>query len=204
MTKEYWEEIYKNEKLADYHGELDLFLSALKTGKVLDLGCGNGGAANFLTEQGIEVLACDASLEALKNVQTLNPEIEVCQLDLQESLPFADESFQSILANLSLHYFSEKQTKQILAEIHRVLRPQGLLIAAVNSTKDVNSGAGQGKEIEPHFYLKNGNFKRFFDENELKKYFFTENWLVKSSEEKQELRFGKEKIFWQVVLEKVN
>lgn len=36
---------------------------------ILDLGCGIGANTRYLIEQGFQVLSCDYSLEALKNVK---------------------------------------------------------------------------------------------------------------------------------------
>ena len=42
----------------------------------------------------------------------------------------------------------------------------------VNSVKDVNHGAGEGKEIESHLYeTADGRLKRFFDEKDIQKFF---------------------------------
>ncbi|OOM76109.1 hypothetical protein CLPUN_28330 [Clostridium puniceum] len=66
-----------------------------------------------------------------------------------------------ILADLSLHYFDNRTTKNIVKEIRRVLKPEGCLIGRVNSINDFNFGAGCGREIEKNFYLTEGVYKSF-------------------------------------------
>ena len=42
----------------------------------------------------------------------------------------------------------------------------------VNSINDVNHGAGQGVEIEPHLYeTETGTIKRYFDESDIRRFF---------------------------------
>ena len=51
---------------------------------------------------------------------------------------FEDESIEVIIADLSLHYFNDETTKNIVKEIKRVLKCNGYLIARVNSVNDSN------------------------------------------------------------------
>ncbi len=202
MTKNYWEAIYHSEKTAEYDGWLDEFLPQFSEGKILDLGCGNGGVSDFLEGQGLDVLACDFSDEALKNCSLLNPHIKTQKVDLRIPLPFADQSVSTVITQLSLHYFSSALTEKILQEIWRILSVDGLLIVCVNSTKDIHFGAGQGEKIERNFYSKNGNTKRFFDEEMVQQFFLTENWKKISVKEQTKSRFNNKKTFWEIVLRK--
>jgi SAM-dependent methyltransferase len=68
-------------------------------------------------------------------------------MDISKTLPFKDESIGLIIADLSLHYFDNETTKNIVNEIRRVLKHNGCLIGRVNSINDFNFGAGSGKEI---------------------------------------------------------
>ena len=66
---------------------------------------------------------------------------------MTKGLPFADNFTDLMICDLNLHYFTEKTTFEILQEIKRVLKPGGILLFRVNSTKDVNHGAGEGKKL---------------------------------------------------------
>lgn len=200
--KNFWENIYSREKNAEYDGWLDSFLPDLSKGKVVDLGCGNGAVSDFLVRQNVDVLACDFSEEALKNCTLLNPKIKTQKVDLQEALAFTDKSVSSVIAELSLHYFSSALTEQILREIWRILDDEGLLFVRVNSMKDAHSGTGQGEEIERNFYSKNENTKRFFDKEMIQHFFLTENWEKISVNEQTKIRYENEKTFWEIVLRK--
>ncbi len=164
--KHYWDEIHKV-----YSGQLvyddwlrfyKSILDSCKT-KVLDLGSGGGHDASFLIMQGLKVVAVDYSKVSLEIIKKEVPKAEVLMVDISEPLPFQDESFDLVVADLSLHYFDDETIKGIMYEIKRILTFGGHLIARVNSTKDTNHGAGKGEKIEDNFYFVDGCFKRVFN-----------------------------------------
>jgi SAM-dependent methyltransferase len=130
---------------------------------VLDLGCRLGNNTQYLIERGFDVIATDFSTVALCAINKNIPKAKTMLVDLEKPLPFSDGSFKVIVADLCLHYFTEEKTKEILREIKRILKPQGILLARVNSVKDINHGAGQGTRIEENYYFVEGYNKRFFD-----------------------------------------
>jgi hypothetical protein len=58
-----------------------------------------------------------------------------------------------------------------MKELKRILTKNGNLIARVNSTEDVNHGAGQGEKLEENFYFVEGYNKRFFSVADAEKFF---------------------------------
>jgi SAM-dependent methyltransferase len=133
---------------------------------ILDLGCGRGRDCQFLAEHKLPVVACDFSSVALRGCKQHFPAIQVVQLDLSRPLPFAQDTARVVIADLSLHYFWWATTVQIVTDLSRVLQPGGTLLCRVNSTHAVNY-AGQGVEVEQHYYDIDGHYKRFFTEHEL-------------------------------------
>ena len=95
---------------------------------------------------------------------------------MKEKLPFGDEMFEFVLANKSIHYFSEKETKQLISELYRIIKQNGTFAFVVNSINDSNFGAGQGIMLETNYYEVRGTTKRFFDENTLKRFFDEDKW----------------------------
>ncbi len=173
--KDYWENThqkYSQGKIV-YDNWLDSYKSVLDECKttVLDLGCGTGNDTLYLTEKGFKVIACDYSEVALAKIKNVFTDVETKLVDISERLPFGDNSFDLIIADLSLHYFDEQTTKSIMKEIKRLLSPNGHLIARVNSTADINHGAGQGKKLEENFYFVEGYNKRFFDIKDAERFF---------------------------------
>ena len=151
---------------------------------VLDLGCGSGNDTLYLINRNKKVISCDQSANAIDNIKRNFPEVyDTGCFNMLDGMPFADHSFELIIADLCLHYFREKDTFELLGEIRRVLTDGGHLIFRVNSINDVNHGAGQGKEIEHHLYeTADQRLKRFFDEKDIR-YFFRDFELEYVNEE---------------------
>lgn len=113
---------------------------------ILDLGCGTGNDSLYLTSHNKKVIACDYSSVALEDVKKFIPNASTLQIDFAKGLPFNDNSFDIIVADLSLHYFDSNTTIKIMKEVKRVLTAHGILLARVNSINDINYGAGLGEK----------------------------------------------------------
>lgn len=203
--KNYWNDIYKN--LKDVKPTYDLWLDKYryildeyKDTTIVDLGCGSGGDTLYLIERNYKVLSCDYSKEALSIVNKFIPSAKTMYLDLTNKLPFKDDSISIIIADLSIHYFNDATTKNIISEIKRVLKPSGYLIGRVNSIKDINYGALTGKKIENNFYLTRDGYKRFFNEEDIEYYF--KDFNIKNYSEENMNRYGNEKITLEFLVQK--
>ena len=168
--------------------------------KVLDLGCGVGYDSYYLKQRGLDVIACDFSEVALSRLKENVENVETLFLDISETLPFEDESFDLVIADLSLHYFDTITTERIMSEIERILAPKGFLLARVNSIHDVNHGAGEGEKIEDNFYFVKGYNKRFFTVEDAEKFFSIVGKATVREEDM--LRFNKPKKVVEVQVEK--
>jgi ubiquinone/menaquinone biosynthesis C-methylase UbiE len=178
-------------------------LDASQGSPVLDLGCGDGRAARFLTERGFSVVATDFSEKALEITRRKAPAAKTQNVDLTRGLPFPDASFGVIVASLSLHYFPWRQTTEILADVRRCLRPGGHLLARFNSTRDPRYRAAEKLPIENNFYLVDGMPKRLFDKQALDA-LFEKGWKILAAEERITNRYGDKKLAWEVAAAKVN
>jgi SAM-dependent methyltransferase len=108
---------------------------AAKPRRVLDVGAGRGELAERIKNEGIEVVALDQSERMVE--LTRERGVEAVVGDVQ-SLPFDEATFDVVVANFMLYHVPD--VHRALAEIARVLRPGGRLVAATN-------GVGQLAEL---------------------------------------------------------
>ena len=206
LQKEYWNKIYESisVKKPKYDLWLDKYENILNNSKdtpIIDLGCGFGNDTLYLKERNYEVVSCDFSEQALNRLNNIIDNLDTRCFDLKDGLPFEDNCAKVVIADLSLHYFTWKETKKILNEISRVLMFNGVLLCRVNSVKDTNYGVGQGIRIEENFYNIDGNLKRFFNETQLRELF--ENWSIEYMKEAQISRYKMSKIAWEISIKKI-
>lgn len=98
--------------------------------RILDAGCGSGPLSAALRDRGAVVTGIDASAGMLALARRrLGDDAALHVLDLSDPLPFADGAFDDVIASLVLHYLED--WGPTLAEMRRVLRPGGRLIASV-------------------------------------------------------------------------
>ncbi|MFA5253067.1 MAG: class I SAM-dependent methyltransferase [Methanoregula sp.] len=145
-------------------------MPALSRGeRVLELGCGNGKTFAALLERGCTVTGIDISLSAtvLCRSQVFTRTVgEVAVADACH-LPFAAGAFDAVVAFHVIGHLREKDRKNAVEEIARVLRPGGTLFFSAFSQKDFR--AGQGTESEPWtFARKNGIATHYFTEDEVR------------------------------------
>lgn len=196
--KDYWENIYKENKTINlYDGFLDKYLKYFKKENflILDLGSGNGTNSLFLLDKGYDVISLDFSSFALNELKEKNQNAKIIEHDLLKDLPFEKESVDLVIADLSLHYFSKEDTLKIINNIDNILKKDGILIARVNSVKELKSEK-INKKIEDNFYFINGYNKRFFSSRDIN--FFFNIFSSLTFEEKQIIKYKKEKYILEI------
>ncbi|MFG3259953.1 class I SAM-dependent methyltransferase [Streptomyces sp. NPDC048172] len=117
---------------AYYERPAMLALAGDVTGRrVLDAGCGSGMLSAALRDRGAVVTGIDASAGMLAQARRLlGEDADLHVADLRDPLPFDDGTFDDAAASLVLHYLED--WGPTLAELRRVLRPGGRLIASVS------------------------------------------------------------------------
>ncbi|WP_327302508.1 class I SAM-dependent methyltransferase [Streptomyces sp. NBC_01298] len=117
---------------AFYERPAMLALAADVSGRrILDAGCGSGPLTAALRDRGAVVTGLDSSAGMLALAgRRLGDDADLHLVDLRERLPFADGAFDDVVASLVLHYLED--WGPTLAELRRVLRPGGRLIASVD------------------------------------------------------------------------
>jgi SAM-dependent methyltransferase len=99
--------------------------------RILDAGCGAGPLFAALRDRGAIVSGFDASAGMLEQARRrLGDGADLRLAELGGPLPFPDGEFDDVVAALVLHYLQDWGAA--LAELRRVLKPGGRLIAAVD------------------------------------------------------------------------
>ena len=168
---------------------------------VLEIGCGHGDDTAALAQAGLSVRAFDLSQASLAVARLRVPSAAFERRDIRDPLPMPEGSVGLVVASLSLHYFPWTDTQAIVARIHAALRPGGLLLCRLNSTEDRNFGATGHPEIEPHYYLVDGEPKRFFDRPAVVA-LFAEGWKQLSLEHFVTRKYVRSKALWEAVMER--
>lgn len=105
--------------------------SDLSNMRLLDAGCSTGWYSAQFLQRGAVVTSVDISSEMIKHTKSLlGDRANVLHLDLEQALPFADESFDWIVSSLTLHYL--KDWRRVFEEFHRVLRPGGSFLMSIH------------------------------------------------------------------------
>lgn len=204
----YWDEIYweKHLKEDDINSIEDNWVEEYlkylpSNGNLLDLGCGIGQYSNYFYSLGYKVSACDISYKAIDELKKNNSKIDTKIQDMNELLDYEDCMFDIVFANLSIHFLNDEKTKQLLSEIKRILKPNGIFIGSVNSTKAYEFIKDHVIELESNYYDSNGRNVRLFDKNSIDNYFknFENIMLV----EKDTDRFGHKKNKWEFIYKSI-
>lgn len=128
-----------------FDAETSYLLRYLRPGwKVLSVGCGPAHIESRLAEAGIDVVGLDVSRQAI----SCAPDSLRTVTGSAEELPFADASFDAVIAVASLQFMDDYRC--VLQQIARVLPPQGFLIAMLLNPA---SSFFQAKMAEPHSYV---------------------------------------------------
>jgi SAM-dependent methyltransferase len=112
------------------HSVLALFAELCGTGgAVLDAGCGPGRVTAHLASLGLSASGLDLSPVMTDIAATAFPELSF-RVGSLTSLDLPDESLDGLLAWYSLINLPAVARRDVLAELHRVLRPGGHLLVA--------------------------------------------------------------------------
>ncbi|HEY1571856.1 MAG TPA: class I SAM-dependent methyltransferase [Pseudonocardiaceae bacterium] len=99
---------------------------------VLDLGAGTGKLTEVLAGMGLAVTAVEPDPAMLAQLRARLPGVPAFQ-GPAEDIPLPDDSVNAVLVGQALHWFD---LDRAVPEIHRVLRPGGVLVTAWNGYDD--------------------------------------------------------------------
>jgi ubiquinone/menaquinone biosynthesis C-methylase UbiE len=179
-----WHVLHSNYQMQEWIEKPSLFAETAihyfpKTGKVLELGAGNGQDSFYFAKEGYDVTTSDIEtsfleMNLLKQPESIQEKIVLEQLDLNNPLPFENESFDVIYAHLSLHYFDLETTKRIISEIERVLKPKGVFAFLTISIQDPEYNTGT--QLEEDYFQVGVVSKRYFSQDSVRR--LTEDFQI--------------------------
>jgi demethylmenaquinone methyltransferase/2-methoxy-6-polyprenyl-1,4-benzoquinol methylase len=111
---------------------------------VLDVGCGPGRLATVLAERiapNGSVCGIDPSPQMIKRATARARKHRVTvdfRVGYAQQLPFADATFDAVSCTLALHHVADDDQQTAVAEMYRVLKPDGRLLIA-----EFGKGAGR-------------------------------------------------------------
>jgi SAM-dependent methyltransferase len=144
-ARPWWEDLFNDDFIrtmakvtdAQIATEVDFIEESLGLAKeafVLDMACGTGRHAIEMTRRGYQVVGFDLSLamlaRAADEAQEREQKLNFVQGDMRE-MTFG-ETFDGVYAwNTSFGFFEEEKNSAVIANVHRALKPGGLLLLDV-------------------------------------------------------------------------
>ena len=134
-TVDFWEKFPQN--------IIDEFIGLLHGRRVLNLGSGPGRDAVILRDKGLEVVCLDGSENMVETTRKMG--FESVQGDFRD-IDMPENSFDAVWAYSSLFHVTFTEAIGILKQVHRVLKPDGLLFLGLiqgKGNETINIGASK-------------------------------------------------------------
>jgi SAM-dependent methyltransferase len=121
-------------------GAPELLAAVAGARRVLDLGCGSGRLTVALARAGAAVTGLDTSRERLEQARRRagegGVELELVEANMNDPLPFGDESFDAATSRLVL--MAAADPADTLRELRRVVVPDGRIATVIWASLDQN------------------------------------------------------------------
>lgn len=151
----------------------------LENKRVLDLGCGTGEYLETLTKDSVGVEISIPSIQIC-----LSKNLKIVQADLNNKLPFLNNSFEAVLCSHVLEHV--ESPINLLKECNRILKKCGLLIVCLPTEYSIVRILRDNyfKEHKSHLYgFSISNIRKLYEYTgfETKKVIIDINWVEKFS-----------------------
>ncbi len=123
----------KHDFVAEYGKGLLEFVPKNKKLSILDLGCGTGTLTAQLAEFAETIIGIDSSESMIEKARTQYGNINFMVCDAL-SLPF-EKQFDVVFSNAVFHWINDHNA--LLNEVHKVLKPDGLLICEFGASGNI-------------------------------------------------------------------
>ena len=181
--KNFWDrnagryDLFMRKDQAAYEKMYELIRPSVKAKTVLELATGTGLIAKHIVNAAARIEATDASAEMIAEAKRDNRSAKL-HFSVQDMfcLPYADGSYDAVIVSNALHIVP--QPEKALAEIRRVLKDDGVLIAPT-FTHAGNSFSGRVKA----FFMKLAGFPLHskWTSEEYLTFLWQNGWTVRKS-----------------------
>jgi 2-polyprenyl-3-methyl-5-hydroxy-6-metoxy-1,4-benzoquinol methylase len=125
--EELWRRLPADARPSDFELRRRYLLAVVARGeRVLDVGCGAGEFSAKLARAGAHVVGIEVAPTALDRARTNHPDLDFRLVELDQPLPFDDNSFHVVWAGEVIEHVAD--TARWLSELRRVLAPGGRLL----------------------------------------------------------------------------
>lgn len=129
-----WKSLFRPEEVI-----FDKFKEAIEGGYVLDIGCGGGRTTEFLRTRTRRYLGIDYSERMVEACRRQYGALEFIRCDASDMSIFGEGSFDFVLFSFNgIDAMSHEKRIQTFKEIHRVLKPGGILAFSSHNRDDKN------------------------------------------------------------------
>ncbi len=144
-------------RLEHYH-RYAMVLDIVKEKDVLDVACGEGYGSSFMADAARSVVGVDISDEAVQHASATYTKANLMfRQGSATALDFDEASFDVVVSFETIEHLAEQA--EMLAEIRRVLRADGLLVISSPNRPVYSEESGEHNE----FHVKELDFKEFDD-----------------------------------------
>lgn len=183
----------------------------IRSGKVLDIGCGQGRNSVYLSENGFDVWGIDYIKEALELTKGLadrkSVTLNLVEGEIDKPWPFEDNFFDIEVDSFSSIDIESKEGRETYRdELLRTLKPGGhALVTVVSADDELESQMiknSPGLEKNSTVWPDNQKFQKDYDEEELREFYKDFKILELKEISKPARKLGKDYIatnFWLVL-----
>lgn len=136
-----------------------------KIKRVLDLGCGAGRHSVYLAENRFDVIGVDISENALRMANEWVRKEKLTNVAFMRAtmtdIPFSDCHFDAVISVSVIHHAVKKDIMEIIDEVYRTLKKNGLFLTNLVSVKNHRYGAGKKVEVGTFRVFEDFEEKRF-------------------------------------------
>lgn len=145
----------------------DKFVSFFKKNDIiLDVGCGTGVKAKYLTNKGLRVIGIDFAQKQIEIAKKFAPQAKYYVMDMRQCDRLTGE-FDGIFAQASLFHIPKKEIPEVLKIILSKLKRGGYFYLAVKERKKVDEEI----KVEDDLGYQYERFYSYFTHDEIRNYF---------------------------------